>query len=112
MMRPFNLVAPLPLAKTGTVPENFALGQNYPNPFNPSTEISFSLPSASHVQLKVFNVLGQEVQTLADGHLGAGQHVVTWNGKDAGGNQAASGVYFYRLDAGDVRETRKMMLIK
>jgi len=113
MMRPFKLVAPAAaVAKTEVFPETFGLSQNYPNPFNPSTEISFALPTAGHVQLKVFNVLGQEVQTLVDGQMGAGTHVVTWNGKDAGGSQAASGVYFYRLDTGDVRETRKMMLIK
>lgn len=112
MMRPFKVVAPAPLAKTGVSPETFGLSQNYPNPFNPSTEISFALPSAGYVRLKVFNILGQEVQTLVDRQMDAGNHVVTWNGKDSGGNQAASGVYFYRLDADQQRETRKMLLIK
>lgn len=80
---------------------------NYPNPFNPTTEISFSLPSASHVKLEVFNVMGQKVATVVDKHLEAGDHSVTWDG-----SQVASGVYFYRLDAGDFSTTRKMILLK
>ena len=114
MMRPFKVVAPAPAvaAKLGDMPESFGLKQNYPNPFNPTTEISFALPVAGSVQLKVFNILGQEVKTLVDGKLNAGEHVATWDGKDSRGNGAASGVYLYRLEAGDIRETRKMLLLK
>jgi len=88
-------------------PPSVTLLGNYPNPFNPATEISFSLPSASHVKLEIFNVMGQKVGTLVDGQLEAGEHVVRWDG-----SEAASGVYFYRLQAGDFVETKKMMLLK
>jgi hypothetical protein len=95
------------MAKASSLPETFELSQNYPNPFNPSTTISFYLPSASDVSLKVYNVLGQEVTTLVDGSLTAGQHEVRF---DAG--NIASGVYFYRISAGSFVETRKMLLTK
>jgi PKD repeat protein len=83
------------------------LRQNYPNPFNPTTEISFSLPQASWVTLEIYNIVGQKTATLVEGYLDAGQHTVTWNGSNA-----ASGVYVYRLQAGPVVETRKMILLK
>jgi hypothetical protein len=89
------------------LPTKFGLDQNYPNPFNPSTEIRFALPQDSRVSLKVYNSLGQEVQTLIDGETPAGYHTARF---DAG--RIASGVYFYRLQAGNFIETRKMMLVK
>ena len=87
-------------------PSGITLG-NHPNPFNPSTEISFSLPEASDVRLQVINVTGRIVETLVDGYREAGVHTVTW-----AGNHAASGVYFYRLEASDYVATRKMLLMK
>jgi len=80
---------------------------NFPNPFNPTTEISFSLPNASDVKLEVYNVMGQRVTTLADRFMEAGEHTVQW---DAG--SFSSGVYFYRLEAGEFVETKKMVLLK
>jgi hypothetical protein len=80
---------------------------NYPNPFNPVTDISFSLPIASHVKLEIFNVMGQKVATLVDGHLEAGEHIVQWDG-----SMTASGVYLYRLQADDFVGTKKMILLK
>lgn len=85
----------------------YALSQNYPNPFNPSTRIQFSLPKASNVTLKVFNMLGQEVATLVSGSLSAGDHDVTFNAKNL-----ASGLYFYRLTADQFTSVKKMMLLK
>ncbi len=79
----------------------------YPNPFNPTTNISFNLPQAGLVQLEVFNIAGQKVATLIDGWMDAGVHSIVWN---AGGS--ASGVYFYRIQAGNVNVTRKMVLLK
>jgi hypothetical protein len=99
-------------------PQTFSVDQNYPNPFNPSTNISFSLPSSSVVTLKVYNLVGQEVATLASGTLAQGNHQVSWSGTDALGHSVASGVYFYRLQATDVKgggsfvRTMRMMLVK
>jgi hypothetical protein len=90
-----------------TKPGEFGLDQNYPNPFNPSTEIRFALPEDSHVQLKVFNSLGQEVQTLINQMAPAGNHSVKLDAKNL-----ASGVYFYRIQAGGFTAMKKMMLLK
>ncbi len=89
------------------LPISPALYQNYPNPFNPSTQINFSVPKAGKIQLTVYNTLGQKVATLAEGVVTAGHHTVNFNA----GN-LASGVYFYRLNAGSYVSTMKMMLIK
>jgi len=80
---------------------------NYPNPFNPVTEISFSLPAASHVKLEIYNIMGQKVATLVDDQLEAGTHIVQWNG-----SEAASGVYLYRLEVGEFVDAKKMILLK
>jgi hypothetical protein len=88
-------------------PLEFALSQNYPNPFNPSTQISYTMPQKAAVTLKVFNVLGMEVATLFSGVQEAGEHVATFDAA-----RLASGVYFYRLQAGGVSMTRKMLLMK
>lgn len=92
-------------------PQDLALG-NHPNPFNPSTTISFALPEAEVVTLRVYDVRGRLVRTLADGSFEAGAHSVEWNGTDGGNSPVASGVYFYRLTAGGVDQTRKMLLMK
>jgi ligand-binding sensor domain-containing protein len=89
------------------LPTDFFLAQNYPNPFNPSTTIVFALPRASRVTLKIFNRVGEEVATLVNQKLSAGQHEAHW---EASG--WASGVYFYRLQAEGFAQTKKLMLIK
>jgi hypothetical protein len=94
------------------LPQRFALEQNYPNPFNPATTIKFALPSPQHVRLTVFNILGQTVKTVVDDDLQAGQYVRTWDGDDNRGRPVASGIYFYRLDAGEFSRCRKMVLLK
>ena len=83
-----------------------------PNPFNPTTRINYDLPKATHVNLTVFNVLGQTVTTLKDGFMEAGSHSITWNGTDNGGATVASGIYFYRIEADDFQATKKMMMLK
>ncbi len=88
-------------------PADFALNQNYPNPFNPSTVINFELKSNSNISLKVYNVLGAEVATLANGNYASGKYNVTFDA-----SKLSSGVYFYRLQAGNFIETKKMVLIK
>ncbi|WP_457651676.1 T9SS type A sorting domain-containing protein [Rhodocaloribacter sp.] len=97
-------------ATTGTgeaLPTAFALEPNYPNPFNPVTTIRFALPEASEVRLAVYDLLGREVSVLAEGPYPAGAHTVTWRADDA-----PSGVYLYRLEAGAFVSARRMLLIK
>lgn len=94
------------------LPRQFGLAQNYPNPFNPSTAIEFSLPTASRTTLEVFNVVGERVTTLIDRFLTAGKYSVMWDGSNAAGKPVSSGMYFYRLKAGDFVDTKKMMLVK
>ncbi len=89
------------------VPQRLSLGQNYPNPFNPTTVIDYELPAARHVVLRVYDLLGREVATLVDGDQSAGSHSVSFNGA-----RLASGVYLYRLLAGDHVFTKEMMLLK
>ncbi len=94
------------------LPRTYELSQNYPNPFNPTTTIEFALPSASPVRLEVINVLGQTVTTLVDSDMEAGYHSVEWDGTDGSGSSVASGVYFYRINAGDFTRSHKMLLLK
>ena len=111
---PINVVGVITsIAEAGdNLPKVFGLHQNYPNPFNPETRIQFGLPTASQVSLKVYNVLGQEVRELVDKHYAAGSHNVQWGGKDDKGLQVPSGIYFYRLQAGDFSQVRKMSLVR
>jgi len=88
-------------------PSNFALIGNYPNPFNNSTIIRFRLADPATVRLEVFNILGQKIETLQTGYMAAGEHELLWNG-----DTAPSGVYFYRLTAGDKSAVKRMTLIK
>jgi len=94
------------------VPERFELNQNSPNPFNPITRIDYALPTATHVKLNIYNVLGQNVRTLVDEFQSADYHSVIWDGRNNGGVPVASGVYFYRIDAGEMSVTKKMMMLK
>jgi len=94
------------------IPSAVALEGNYPNPFNPSTTIRYGIPTDGLVSLKIYNTLGQEVVTLVDGFQNAGYHSATWNGRNASGNTVSSGIYLYRLVAGDVVKTARMILSK
>ena len=91
----------------GEIPQAFSLSQNYPNPFNPSTTIRFALPKSGRIELKVYNALGQEVATLVNEDKAAGTYSLQWNA-----GELASGVYFYRLKAGEYTDTRKLLLLK
>ncbi len=93
--------------QTREIPTSFLLRQNYPNPFNPTTTIEFALPKSSRATLKVFDLLGREVATVVDENLPVGVHKAEWN---AGG--FSSGVYLYRLQAGDFVETKKLLLLR
>jgi len=94
------------------VPDKFALAANYPNPFNPSTTIGYGLAEASQVKLTVYDVLGQKVHDLVNKQQSAGTYQVTWDGRNGHGQQVASGMYFYALQAGDFRSMHKMLLSK
>jgi hypothetical protein len=100
------------LKESESTPESFSLSQNYPNPFNPETSIRYALPQDAKVRLVIYNVLGQKVNTLVDEHQPAGYRTVWWDGKDEGGSQVASGVYFYRLEADKFSEVKKMLMVK
>lgn len=89
------------------VPDKFSLYQNFPNPFNPSTNINFSIPEAEYVTLEVFNALGQKVETLLNKNMPAGLHRVTFDSKELAG-----GIYFYKIQAGNYSEIKKMILVK
>ena len=88
-------------------PEKFALSQNYPNPFNPITTIRYQLPKACQVELTVYNALGQTIQTLVSNQQPAGYYSVSFDA-----NRLGSGIYFYRLKAGEFQELRKCVVVK
>jgi flagellar hook assembly protein FlgD len=88
------------------------LGIAAPNPFNPQTTISYSLGAAGDGELAIYDLAGRRVKTLVSGYVDAGQHEAQWGGRDEQGRRVASGVYLYRLVAGDFVETRRMVLLK
>jgi Secretion system C-terminal sorting domain len=98
---------PTSVATTRGIPLEFSLQQNYPNPFNPATVLRYALPVQTHVSLTVYNAIGQNVATLVNGELAAGEHEARFDGTGF-----ASGLYFYRLQAGSFVATKKMMLVK
>lgn len=111
----FNLcgfINDVPPTDSGTVPAKTALAGNFPNPFNPTTNIKFSLSTPEIVHLTVYDLSGRAVTTLVNGPLAAAHHTIEWNGMDDNGKRVASGVYFYKLTAGDYSATDKMVMLK
>jgi Fe-S cluster assembly iron-binding protein IscA len=96
-----------PIEHTNHLPANYKLYSNYPNPFNPSTMIKYQLPMASDVDLSIYNLLGQKVATLINELQGAGSHQVEWDA-----SRFSSGVYYYRIEAGEFQDVKKMVLLK
>jgi hypothetical protein len=110
---PFSPVSMVEEVETTTIPEQFVLHQNYPNPFNPSTTIEFEVPRQGEVKLEVFNLLGQKVVTLVDKNIAApGRYRVEWKGRNSAGSLVSSGIYYYRLTAGSVVITKRLLLLK
>ena len=103
----YSFDAPLTSVAESVRPATFSLSQNYPNPFNPATTIKYSVSRATHVTLKVFNALGQEVATLVDRNVPSGIHQAKFDA-----SALSSGLYIYRMTAGSTTETRKMVLLK
>ncbi len=103
----------VPVSSHPDIVTNFSLSQNYPNPFNSSTQIQYNLPQLANVNLRVFDILGRVVATLVNGDLQSiGQHIVSWNGKNNAGISVATGTYVYRIEAGEFRDEKKMVLVK
>ncbi len=100
------------IANPAELPKAFSLAQNYPNPFNPATTIHFELPKQARVRLNIYNIQGQLVRTLVNGQSAAGRYHVIWDGRSDRGQTVSSGIYIYRIQAGDFVRTRKMMLLK
>ena len=93
-------------------PQGFSLSQNYPNPFNPETTIRYHLPGSHRVSLHITDALGQRIRTLVDEEQAAGVHTARWDGKDDSGREVASGMYLYRIVAGEVVITKKLTLVR
>ncbi len=98
--------------RAAALPDKYMLTQNYPNPFNPSTVIEFDIPIQSRVKITVFNMVGQKVTELVNGNYSAGSHSITWDGVSSNGQRVSSGIYFYRIVAGDFIDSKKMILLK
>ncbi len=94
------------------IPSSFKLLNNYPNPFNPSTRIAFEIPQSEFVSLKVYNISGELIYSLIEENLAAGRYEKIWNGKDNSGRNVSSGVYIYRLKAGQFDKSARMILMK
>jgi hypothetical protein len=103
---------PVPIVKQAPLPNSFVLDQNYPNPFNPTTYIQYSLPEKIKVEVHVFNLLGANLRTLVNTEQPAGTYLLMWDGMDELGHRVGSGLYFYKLKAGNQILVRKMTLIR
>lgn len=100
------------VSKEESTPNTFTLKQNYPNPFNPETTIEFELPSPANITLSVYNIMGQQVRTLARGIYAEGSHNINWDGKNGTGLPASGGVYLLKLEANNQVQVRKMVLLR
>jgi len=110
----YQQASPTDISEPGAdiIPNEYCLGQNHPNPFNPTTSIEYTLPVRSHVIVSVYNLLGQKISTIVDEIKPLGTHRAIWDGKDSDGNEVASGIYFYQIQADGFVESKKMLLLK
>lgn len=97
---------------TAEGPQAFTLYQNSPNPFNPATTLPFELDENSMVMLTVYDSTGRLIRTLADRQFTVGRHTIVWDGADDSGKTVSSGVYLYRLEAGGMMQSRRMVLVR
>ncbi len=107
-----NVVTSVNEDNSNSLPLSYSLYQNYPNPFNPTTNIKYTIPKGAYVKLVVYNILGKQIKTLVSTEQNAGTHIVQWNGTNDYGSKVASGIYFYRITAGDFVNVKKMILLK
>ena len=101
-----------PVTAEAPLPKDFNLSQNYPNPFNPTTTVRYELPKTAQVRLDIYNTMGQLVKTLINRQVKAGYHTVMWNGKDENQMTVSSGIYYYRIKAGNFSRIHKMVFLK
>ena len=94
------------------IPEQFVLYSNYPNPFNPVTTIRYDLPDDSYVTLTIHDMMGKQIRTLVDGPQVAGNAMIQWNATNDPGHPVSAGLYLYTIQAGELRQTKKMVLLK
>jgi hypothetical protein len=102
----------LPKERNNFIPDKFSLSQNYPNPFNPSTLIKYALKKDVKVSINVYNILGQKVKTLVNEYQNAGYKSIIWDGRNDNGKTVSSGIYIYKIIAGDFVDKKKMVIIK
>jgi flagellar hook assembly protein FlgD len=102
----------LSVEENDNLPRQTSLAQNYPNPFNPSTSVLFYLAKAGNIEFSIYDLLGQKVYHISKTGVIAGEHSLVWDGVDMNGSPVASGIYFYRLSAGDFVDTKQMILLK
>jgi hypothetical protein len=94
------------------IPTVYALEQNYPNPFNPSTQIRYNLPEESYVNINIYDLMGRNIKSLVNTQQDAGYRIIQWNATDDLGQPVSAGMYIYTIQAGEFRQTRKMVLLK
>ncbi len=104
--------APLQVGDKGYIPDVFSLSQNFPNPFNPNTKLGFGVPEDARVRITIFNLLGQQVQTLVNEEMTAGYRFIVWNGTNQFGQSVTSGMYIVVMESENFREVRKMVMLK
>jgi hypothetical protein len=97
---------------TGLVPEVYALHQNYPNPFNPTTQIQYDLPEESYVSINIYDLMGRKIRSLVNTHQDPGYRSIHWDATSDLGQPVSAGMYIYMIQAGEFRQTRKMVLLK
>ncbi|MBT5956606.1 MAG: T9SS type A sorting domain-containing protein, partial [Candidatus Marinimicrobia bacterium] len=94
------------------IPEVFALHQNYPNPFNPTTQIKYDLPEDAMVSITIYDIMGRSIMSLVNSHQSAGYRSIQWNATNNLGEPVSAGMYIYMIQAGEFRQTKKMVLLK
>jgi hypothetical protein len=94
------------------LPEAYALHQNYPNPFNPTTQIRYDLPEESYVNINIYDLMGRKIKSLINTHQESGYRLIHWNATSDLGQPVSAGMYIYTIQAGEFRQTRKMVLLK
>jgi hypothetical protein len=94
------------------IPTEFALHQNYPNPFNPTTQIKYDLPEDASVTINIYDLMGRSIKSLVNSNQSAGYRSIQWKGTNNLGEQVSAGIYLYMIQAGDFRQTKKMVLLK